>query len=775
MTNAFRDIRPIKTLINGPLIKKGDESPSLHFIVLLMGWWVAGSMAWVGTPLWIWFGGGILLTIGHSFSWTFRSYQSKLRTGIVALALLGSLALVPMSVMKAVNGDWLPIAYFLILFQGIASFEMRSRGGLYASIIVSGAIFFFVSQQALDVTFVIFLTGYTTLLLSFLALSFLLDQVKSADVRWFQNRFGFGFFWTGVFVASMLTSAAIFLLLPKQLVDPINDAHGAVLPMRASDRISIPEVSFEEESLGSALPVTAGTPDEEPSSEPNSNPPSNKDAGEVNPRLPERPVLGSEIGAGDQPGVGSGQGTEVGAGTITPEEQTLQHTGDPIVMQVRSPVLTYWRDKTYDRFIGGSWKEDGTTWFARRSSGSRAVYAAPQPESLQKGPLYNQTFFMNQPLGDEQFFSGYSPMVASIPLAEDGSRTVEAGSTYRVISALPDFSVSNLRNSDPANRLEHRYHQLPSDSEDIQSVARQITEGAFTDVDRMRRIVTYIDRNYEYDVGAVDQMFLTSSPSTFIEAQDKGTGMDIATATVLLARGAGIPSRLVTGYLPGQFDPLSGTYIVKASDRHSWAEVFFSDSGWVPFDSAPRPSTAGFGEGGTFFNSPPVGAIFGADLSEDIYGSVRSTPEKIGDLLNGDAAQAAIKILGPALTIVSLLMIVIAIWRFAPMLRPSRNQLAYSGLPGDARQDMMKVYFKAEKMLKKHGLPPRLPSQTVGEYHQPLVTRTGVGKDNIAWIQESARKAAYDPNPFDESSIVEAKIRLSGLREDLRAQGKIQG
>jgi transglutaminase-like putative cysteine protease len=63
--------------------------------------------------------------------------------------------------------------------------------------------------------------------------------------------------------------------------------------------------------------------------------------------------------------------------------------------------------------------------------------------------------------------------------------------------------------------------------------------------------------------------------------------MDLATATVLLARGAGIAARLVTGYLPGQFDPLSGTYMVRESDRHAWAEVFFSNSGWVPFDSAP--------------------------------------------------------------------------------------------------------------------------------------------------------------------------------------------
>ena len=759
----------MKELINGSLIKKGDESPSLHFIVLLMSWWVAASMAWVGSPLWIWFGGGLLLTAGHVFSWVFRSLQSRVRTGIIALALLGSLMLVPASVMKAVNGDWLPIAYFLILFQGIASFEMRSRGGLYASIIVSGAIFFFVSQQALDITFVIFLTGYTTLLLSFLALSFLLDQVKTADVRWFQNRFGFGFFWTGVFVASMLTSAAIFILLPKQLVDPINDAHGAVLPMRASDRINIPEVSFEQQSLGSALPVTAGTPEEEGSTNPTNGPAQspNDTTQTENSDLPESPTLGQESGEGGQRGIGTGQGSEVGAGNISPSETTAPSAEDTLIMQVRSPVLTYWRDKAYDRFADGIWHEDGTAWFNRRSGGSRAVYAAPQPKNIQSGPLYNQTFFMKQPQGEGEFFSGYSPMVASIPLAEDGSRKIDAGSTYRVISALPDFSLSVLRKSNPANRLEYRYHQMPPNSDSIESVASQITGGFFADVDRMRRIVTYIDRNYEYDLTATDQMALTQEPSVFIESQGKGTGMDIATATVLLARGAGIPARMVTGYLPGQFDPLSGTYMVRASDQHAWAEVFFSDSGWVPFDSAPRPSTAGFGEGGTFFDSPPVGAIFSANLSEDIYSSVRSSPEMIGDLLNGDAAQTAIKILGPAITIASLMLAAFAIWRFAPLLRSGRPRMAYSGIPGDGRQDMLKIYSKAEKLLGKHGFPPRQPAQTLGEYSRPVIGKERAEGAHMAWLRSNAWKAAYDPNPFDSAAVAEAKIRLAGLKESL--------
>ena len=161
---------------------------------------------------------------------------------------------------------------------------------------------------------------------------------------------------------------------------------------------------------------------------------------------------------------------------------------DPLVIQVRSPVLTYWRDKTYDTFANGDWREDRTAWATRRSKVSTAIYAAPQPKNLRSGPLYNQNFFIKQDLGYKEFLSGYSPLLASIPLAEDGSRTVAAGKTYRVISALPDFSVRNLRNSDPANRIEQRYRRLPADSESIQSVASQITEGVYTDIDRIQKL-----------------------------------------------------------------------------------------------------------------------------------------------------------------------------------------------------------------------------------------------------------------------------------------------
>ena len=130
-----------------------EERLSLRVIVLALGWWVALSLGWVGTPLWIWVGGSALLSAGHAFSWLFRSLKTPLRSAVMAVSVVGSLVLVPRTVSLAATGDLLPVAHFLLLFQAITSFELRTRGGLYTSIGISGAIFFLVSQRSLDASF----------------------------------------------------------------------------------------------------------------------------------------------------------------------------------------------------------------------------------------------------------------------------------------------------------------------------------------------------------------------------------------------------------------------------------------------------------------------------------------------------------------------------------------------------------------------------------------------------------------------------------------------
>lgn len=57
-----------------------------------------------------------------------------------------------------------------------------------------------------------------------------------------------------------------------------------------------------------------------------------------------------------------------------------------------------------------------------------------------------------------------------------------------------------------------------------------------------------------------------------------------AGALAVSLRAAGYPSRIVTGYLGGEDNPLSNTISVYQYDAHAWVEVWVEDSGWLRVD-----------------------------------------------------------------------------------------------------------------------------------------------------------------------------------------------
>ncbi len=65
-----------------------------------------------------------------------------------------------------------------------------------------------------------------------------------------------------------------------------------------------------------------------------------------------------------------------------------------------------------------------------------------------------------------------------------------------------------------------------------------------------------------------------------------------ASAFTVLMRAAGIPARVVTGYLGGEINPVGEYILVRQADAHAWTEVWFPGTGWTRIDptSAVSPS-----------------------------------------------------------------------------------------------------------------------------------------------------------------------------------------
>ena len=60
-----------------------------------------------------------------------------------------------------------------------------------------------------------------------------------------------------------------------------------------------------------------------------------------------------------------------------------------------------------------------------------------------------------------------------------------------------------------------------------------------------------------------------------------------ASSMVLMLRATGIPARLVTGYLGGEYNPFEDYYVVRQSNAHAWVEAYLPDRGWTTFDPTP--------------------------------------------------------------------------------------------------------------------------------------------------------------------------------------------
>jgi hypothetical protein len=58
----------------------------------------------------------------------------------------------------------------------------------------------------------------------------------------------------------------------------------------------------------------------------------------------------------------------------------------------------------------------------------------------------------------------------------------------------------------------------------------------------------------------------------------------------LMARIAGVPSRVAIGFLPGTKS--SDTWLVTSHDMHAWPELYFEGQGWVRFEPTPSVATA---------------------------------------------------------------------------------------------------------------------------------------------------------------------------------------
>ena len=164
------------------------------------------------------------------------------------------------------------------------------------------------------------------------------------------------------------------------------------------------------------------------------------------------------------------------------------------------------------------------------------------------------------------------------------------------VSSFPD-------NGDPwpdvpvlSPEIREQYLRLPPLDSRIAALAKRWTADQLSDFDRARSLESHLRKDFGYTLELPSQE--AADPlAYFLFDRKKGHCEYFASAMTVMLRAFGIPARVVNGFQSGTFNPISGQYVIRASDAHSWVEAYLPARGWTTFDPTPpdpRPPSVSF-------------------------------------------------------------------------------------------------------------------------------------------------------------------------------------
>ncbi|QXC60939.1 hypothetical protein KSP35_21920 [Aquihabitans sp. G128] len=280
---------------------------------------------------------------------------------------------------------------------------------------------------------------------------------------------------------------------------------------------------------------------------------------------------------------------------------------DEVLFTVDADRATFWRGETFDRWDGRRWTRSEPSRMALDGSGD--VEAFPGDLGASGEESFTQTFRIEADYSDIVFAAPSAVRVdATGPLAQraDGTLTTVGpalgqGATYKVQSRRPALTEERLRNvrGDVPAAILQQYAEAPITSERVRQAAKDAVGDATTTYDKVVALERWMGARTEYSLDAPLSPEGVDVVDHFLFTSKEGWCEQIASSLVVLARADGLPARLVTGFVPEDRDRVTGSYQVRGRDAHAWAEVWFPEVGWVPFDPTADVPLAGTSQTGS--------------------------------------------------------------------------------------------------------------------------------------------------------------------------------
>jgi transglutaminase-like putative cysteine protease len=250
-----------------------------------------------------------------------------------------------------------------------------------------------------------------------------------------------------------------------------------------------------------------------------------------------------------------------------------------------------WRGIALSRFDGRVWSNsfgqnevprapDGSYWFVAEKSAVRKIHYHVLME-----PIGTNVFFLaERPQSLKGDFRRVAADAGGAVFNLDVDRPI---SRYEAESDLSSPESSALRvaaNTVPGN-LE-TYLRLPPLDIRIPKLAEEITASAPDNYDKAVALERYLQTRFGYTL-ELPRTVPRDPLASFLFERKQGHCEYFASAMAVMLRSLHIPARLITGFRTGEFNDLTGQYVVRASNAHAWVEAYFPGTGWISFDPTP--------------------------------------------------------------------------------------------------------------------------------------------------------------------------------------------
>jgi transglutaminase-like putative cysteine protease len=276
------------------------------------------------------------------------------------------------------------------------------------------------------------------------------------------------------------------------------------------------------------------------------------------------------------------------------------------------PPSIYFRGITLDHYDGYRWKRT----IKDRTTLEKDKHGLFSIKSSKKTGLLKQNILL-EPIDTDVIFTAFRGIAVegrfpSIMADTAGSFYMRTPSFsrfgYTAYSILPESMKNRSYNSidnatfitDDPNIILNKpgnydsvlknYLQLPEGSDRLKGLLQGLVDKDKPSLLKAKAIESYLKKNYRYTLNPKHKDGIEPLED-FLFFSKEGYCEQFATAMAMLLRAAGIPSRVVTGFLSGEWNRFGNYLIVRQIDAHSWVETYLPGAGWVLFDPTPQAGT----------------------------------------------------------------------------------------------------------------------------------------------------------------------------------------